>query len=146
MNNTFTTIKGTFSTLQDVIPFYKNDSTIGNGATEENAGFDSSNASLSHSKNPRGVPAESNKEQEGLIPLYPRFVASVVRHWIMPSPSEGLKKTLVEFVIRDRNGKKSKDKTSLKQLYDKRKTVGMAFCYFTINMESKNTRKSFGLK
>lgn len=73
----------------------------------------------------------SQKEEPALsIPLHPRFVASVVRHWISPSPSEGLNKALVDFSVRDRNYKTSKKRYALKPIFEKRKTVAMAFLLY----------------
>lgn len=71
---------------------------------------------------------EEQNEEKLFIPLNPIFIASMIRHWIAPSPSEGLSKPLVDFSLRDRNSRIQKP--SLKKLFDKRKAVSMAFLLY----------------
>ena len=63
--------------------------------------------------------------QELCIPVYPRFIASAIKHCIINSPSEGPTKALVNFSVRDRNLKKKHPAT--KNPFEKRKIVAIAF-------------------
>lgn len=59
------------------------------------------------------------------IPHYPEDIASVVRHWVMSCPSEGVHKAPVNVTAKDRNQSALQKKT-----YSKRKSVCLAFIHF----------------
>ena len=85
----------------------------------------------------------SNSVNPLTIPLHPRFIGSVIRQRILPSPCEGLAKALVDFSVRDRNLKPTKEQGAFKKLYDKRKTVAMAFLMYADKHGIKAYEKEF---
>lgn len=65
------------------------------------------------------------KADSAFIPLFPKDISSVIRHWIMKSPSEGVNKALVQFSSDERNCTSSQ-----KKLYSKRRSVSLAFLHY----------------
>lgn len=74
------------------------------------------------------------------IPKSPRNVAAVIRHWIMPSPGEGVQKALVYFNEEERN----KHGDAHKKLFSKRKTVAVAFLLFVLKNSVAEYESAFG--
>lgn len=74
---------------------------------------------------PCAPPVPSREEASAFIPLFPKSIASVLRHWWMICPVEGVFKALVNFTKEERN-----KSTEQKKLYSKRKSVCLAFLHF----------------